>query len=63
MRLRWLELREFRNHPHTRIDDIPDGLVVVVGPNGEGKTNLLEGMHVLYALASPRAGKLGGPRA
>ena len=26
----------------------------MVGPNGEGKTNLLEGMHVLYALGSPR---------
>ena len=25
-----------------------------VGPNGEGKTNLLEGMYVLYALGSPR---------
>jgi DNA replication and repair protein RecF len=28
---------------------------VVVGPNGEGKTNLLEGMFFLYALRSPRA--------
>ena len=54
MHLGWLELRDFRNHPHTRLDDIPDGLVVVVGPNGEGKTNLLEGMYFLYALRSPR---------
>ncbi len=38
------------------IRHIPDGLVVAVGPNGEGKTNLLEGMYVLYALGSPRAG-------
>jgi DNA replication and repair protein RecF len=29
--------------------------MVAVGPNGEGKTNLLEGMHFLYALESPRA--------
>jgi DNA replication and repair protein RecF len=56
MHLRWIELRDFRNHVHTRIDHIPDGgLFVAVGPNGEGKTNLLEGMHLLYALASPRA--------
>ena len=55
MRLAWLELRDFRNHVHTSLELIPDGLIVAVGPNGEGKTNLLEGMNVLYALASPRA--------
>jgi DNA replication and repair protein RecF len=54
LHLRWLELRAFRNHAHTSIDPIPQGLVVIVGPNGEGKTNLLEGMHVLYAVSSPR---------
>jgi DNA replication and repair protein RecF len=54
MRLAWLELRDFRNHVHTSIDAMPDGLSVAVGPNGEGKTNLLEGMYVLYALSSPR---------
>jgi DNA replication and repair protein RecF len=55
MRLAWLELRDFRNHVHTSINPILDGMVVAVGPNGEGKTNLLEGMYVLYGLASPRA--------
>jgi DNA replication and repair protein RecF len=54
MRLGWIELRSFRNHGHTRIEAIPNGITVVVGPNGEGKTNLLEGMYVLYALGSPR---------
>ncbi len=54
MRLMWLELRDFRNHAHTHLDPIPEGLIVAVGPNGEGKTNLLEGMYVLYALSSPR---------
>ena len=54
MRLAWLELRDFRNHVHTRLDEMPDGLLAAVGPNGEGKTNLLEGMNVLYALSSPR---------
>ena len=54
MQLSWVELRDFRNHQQTRIDDVPDGLVVAVGPNGEGKTNLLEGMAFLFFLASPR---------
>jgi DNA replication and repair protein RecF len=56
VRLRWVELRDFRNHAWTRVDDVPDGLVVIVGPNGEGKTNLLEGMFYLFSLASPRVG-------
>lgn len=54
MHLEWLELRDFRNHKRTAMGDIPDGLIVVVGPNGEGKTNLLEGMFFLYSLRSPR---------
>ncbi|HEV8564860.1 MAG TPA: DNA replication/repair protein RecF [Actinomycetota bacterium] len=54
MRLAWVELRDFRNHAHTQIDPVPDGLTVAVGPNGEGKTNLLEGMYFLFSLASPR---------
>ena len=54
MHLEWLELRDFRNHERTALDEIPDGLIVVVGPNGEGKTNLLEGMFFLYSLRSPR---------
>lgn len=55
MRLAWVELRQFRNHEHTRLEGLVDGLTVVVGANGEGKTNLLEGMYVLYAAGSPRA--------
>ncbi len=55
MRLAWVELRDFRNHALTRLDPVGEGLLVAVGPNGEGKTNLLEGMYFLYALSSPRA--------
>src|SRR5918996_3911425 len=55
MHLEWLDLRDFRNHRHTELRDVPDGLIVVMGPNGEGKTNLLEGVFFLYALRSPRA--------
>ena len=54
MRLAWLELRDFRNHGLTRIDPMPDGLIVAAGRNGEGKTNLLEGMFFLFSLSSPR---------
>ncbi len=53
MRLLWIELHDFRNHADTRLE-VPEGLVTVVGPNGEGKTNLLEGMHFLTHLDSPR---------
>ena len=34
--------------------EVPDGLTAVVGPNGQGKTNLLEAMYYLCALESPR---------
>jgi DNA replication and repair protein RecF len=54
LRLLWFELRDFRNHRLTRLEEVPDGLVAVVGPNGEGKTNLLEGMFYLLTSASPR---------
>lgn len=54
MHLSWVELRDFRNHRLTRIDPVPDGLIVAVGPNGEGKTNLMEGMYFLFSLTSPR---------
>jgi DNA replication and repair protein RecF len=54
MHLAWVELRDFRNHALTRIDPVPEGLVVAVGANGEGKTNLMEGMYFLFSLASPR---------
>ncbi|MGA9161627.1 MAG: DNA replication and repair protein RecF [Actinomycetota bacterium] len=54
MRLAWVELRDLRNHVETRLDDLPDGLVTVAGPNGEGKTNLLEGIAFLFFLQSPR---------
>ena len=54
MRLSWAEFRDFRNHAHTRVEDVPEGLVVTVGPNGEGKTNLMEGIAFLFFLGSPR---------
>lgn len=54
MRLAWGELRDFRNHLETRVEVAP-GLTAAVGENGQGKTNLLEGLYYLFALESPRA--------
>jgi DNA replication and repair protein RecF len=53
VRLAWLEVRDFRNHRETDLE-FPDGLVVAVGPNAQGKTNLLEAAHYLLTLGSPR---------
>jgi DNA replication and repair protein RecF len=54
LRLAWVELRDLRNHVETRLDDLAEGLITVAGPNGEGKTNLLEGIAFLFFLQSPR---------
>jgi DNA replication and repair protein RecF len=54
LRLAWVHLRDFRNHAETRLEDVPEGLIVFVGLNGEGKTNLLEGIALLFFLQSPR---------
>ncbi|HEX2090298.1 MAG TPA: DNA replication and repair protein RecF [Actinomycetota bacterium] len=53
MRARWVEARDFRNHEEL-FAEIPAGLTAVVGPNGRGKTNFLEAVYYLCALASPR---------
>ena len=50
-----MEFTDFRNHPKTRVEDVPEGLIAAVGANGEGKTNLLEGIAFLFFLVSPRA--------
>jgi DNA replication and repair protein RecF len=55
VRLLWLEVRDFRNHAETRLE-IPSGVVALVGPNAQGKTNLLEAGHYLLTLSSPRVG-------
>ena len=53
MRLAWVEVSEFRNHRDTSLE-VPPGLTVAVGPNAQGKTNLLEAMYYLCALESSR---------
>jgi DNA replication and repair protein RecF len=53
VRLLWIEVRDFRSHHEVSLE-VPPGLTVLVGPNAQGKTNLLEAMYYLCALASPR---------
>ncbi len=45
-RLRHLSLRAFRNYAALELD-LEEGLTAVVGPNGQGKTNLIEAVYFL----------------
>jgi DNA replication and repair protein RecF len=54
VRLRRLRLRNHRNY--ARLDLTPgQGMNVFIGPNGQGKTNLLEAVAMLALSSSPRA--------
>ena len=53
VRLLWVEARDFRNHRETSLQ-VPASVTAVVGPNAQGKTNLLEAMFYLCGLESPR---------
>jgi len=50
-----LELVDFRNHPVIRLDLSP-GPSLLAGPNGVGKTNVLEAIGYLATLGSHRTG-------
>lgn len=54
MRLERLWLADFRSYTAAELAPAPDGLTVVVGANGEGKTNLLEAVAYLSTLRSFR---------
>ena len=53
MRLQRLWLTDFRSYETAEVE-LPPGLTVVVGGNGEGKTNLLEAVGYLTTLESFR---------
>ena len=53
MLLRWLEVRDFRLH-HSAALEPSEGLTVIRGPNGSGKTSLLEAVGYLATLSSFR---------
>ena len=54
MQLTRLWLTDFRNYTAAELEPDPQGLTVVVGANGEGKTNLLEAVGYLATLSSFR---------
>jgi DNA replication and repair protein RecF len=53
MHVRQLELVDFRSYPRVLVDFEP-GPAVLVGPNGVGKTNLVEALGYLATLSSHR---------
>jgi DNA replication and repair protein RecF len=54
VRVTRLWLTDFRNYETAELVPDPDGLTVIVGSNGEGKTNLLEAIGYLATLSSFR---------
>ena len=54
MKVTRLWLQDFRNYETAELEPAPDGLTVVIGANGEGKTNLLEAVGYLATLSSFR---------
>src|ERR1700710_1900694 len=46
MKFQSLTLKNFRNYTDLSLE-IPPGIVVFYGPNGQGKTNLMEAFHFL----------------
>jgi DNA replication and repair protein RecF len=54
MHVRRLTLNDFRNYRHLDLE-APSGLLLLVGRNAQGKTNLLEAIHLVSTVRSPRA--------
>lgn len=53
-----LELTDFRNYSTAEVE-FDHGLNLIVGGNGQGKTNLLEAIYVVSALGSHRSSSFG----
>lgn len=56
VRVRELVLRDVRNIARAEIE-VPEGGLVLIGRNGQGKTNLLEAVHYAHALRSMRGAR------
>lgn len=48
-----LEVNQWRNHSHSAISCEP-GVTLFIGPNGQGKTNMVEALYYLSTLSSHR---------
>lgn len=53
MRVLHLGLTNFRNYARLELD-LPAGIILLQGDNAQGKTNLLEAIHILSRVRSPR---------
>ena len=53
LEIRELRFRNFRNYVNLELDGLGE-LVILVGPNGSGKTNILEGIDLLTSASSFR---------
>jgi DNA replication and repair protein RecF len=68
MRVARIELVDFRSYPHVDVT-LDAGVSVFIGPNGQGKTNLVEAVAYVATLSSHRVAtdapliRLGGERA
>ena len=56
MKIKQIELNNFKRFTHLLVEDIPESakLVVLVGPNGSGKTSFMEAMNHYYKYAGYR---------
>lgn len=49
-----IQLKSFRNHTNKKFEFSPS-ITTIIGPNGSGKTNILEAIYLLSHAKSPRA--------
>ena len=56
MRLGWAELRDFRNHALTRVEELPDGILAAVARTHRDVTNYRATLERIQALATAALG-------
>ena len=54
MQIKNLKLKNYRNHLDLKLD-LDDNFISIIGPNGVGKTNILESIYIISTGKSPRA--------